>query len=386
MGDCEEPSESERNEVEDELGAIRKQVEGRPYEDLAGDIKSGDWFAKLLASALQTYAERATPEFFANKYPGLPTEAVVDRQVALAKRYAAIAGGLTATAYTGAVAATIGKRGDKSPWMLPAALTTFAVDLFYVTRLQLRLAYDMGVLYGKPWNLDDPEDMYELLTVAFGVKATEVTMSAVNKAAPELLRQGVKRIVSGGTLEALKGLPVIGQYILQRNVIKFGIPVVGIPLSAGMNYWTTATIAKAARQIFRDKAVAEEKANAFVDYAADDGLLVSVVWAATRADGVIRPEEVWLLTDMVRFAGQAEGLPDGQSDLGVDPDLKSLLARVASVEQDERDILFEAACFVVTFDRKVHRMEREFLDALAAATGTSWDPARLKDMVRDNRV
>lgn len=386
MGNCDEPNELERKDVQRELREIRDQVEGQRYEDLAADINSGEWFAKLLASALRTYAEKATPEFFANKYPGLPTEVVVDRQVALAKRYAGIAGGLTASAYTAAIVATIGKRGGKSPWMLPAALTTFAVDLLYVTRLQIRLAYDMGVLYGKPWNLDDPEDVYELLTVAFGVKATEVAMSAVNKAAPELVRQGIKRVVSGGTLKWLQGLPVIGQYILQRNVIKFGIPVVGIPLSAGMNYWTTGAIAKTARQIFRDKAVAEEQASMYADYSVDDALLVSVVWAATRADDVIKPEEMWLLTDMVRLAEEAEGLPAESRDLGFDVDVRSLFAKVARMEKDERDILFEAACFAVTFDRKVHKKEREFLDGLAAAADVSWDPERLKDMVRANKV
>lgn len=386
MGDCDEPNELERNDVQRELREIREEVEGQRYEDLAADINSGDWFAKLLASALRTYAEKATPEFFAKKYPGLPTEAVVDRQVALAKRYAGIEGGLTASAYTALIAKTIGERGGKSPWTVPAALTAFAVDLFYVTRLQLRLAYDMGVLYGKPWNMDDPEDVYELLTVAFGVKATEVAMSAVNKAAPELVRQGVKRIVSGGTLKWLQGLPVIGQYILQRNVIKFGIPLVGIPLSAGMNYWTTGAIAKAARQIFRDKAVAGEQAGRFVDYSVDDGLMVSVVWAATRADDVIKPEEMWLLTDMVRLAEEADGLPAEGQDLGFDVDVESLFAKVAGLEPDERDVLFDAACFAVTFDRKVHKKEREFLDALASAAGIGWDPERLKAMVRANKV
>ncbi len=386
MGDCDEPNELEREDVQRELREIREEVEGQRYEDLAADINSGDWFAKLLASALRTYAEKATPEFFAKKYPGLPTEAVVDRQVALAKRYAGIEGGLTASAYTALVAKTIGERGGKSPWTVPAALTTFAVDLFYVTRLQLRLAYDMGVLYGKPWNMDDPEDVYELLTVAFGVKATEVAMSAVNKAAPELVRQGIKRIVSGGTLKWLQGLPVIGQYILQRNVIKFGIPLVGIPLSAGMNYWTTGAIAKAARQIFRDKAVAGEQASRFADYSVDDALMVSVVWAATRADDVIKPEEMWLLTDMVRLAEEAEGLPAEGRDLGFDVDVESLFAKVAGLEPDERDILFEAACFAVTFDRKVHKKEREFLDGLSSAAGISWDPERLNALVRANKV
>ena len=128
MEDCNEPDEQERSVVEQELDAIREEIKGERFEDLTNDIKSGDWFAKLLRSALRTYSEKATPEFFANKYPGLPPDAVVDRQVALAQRYAAIEGGLTASAYTVAVASTIGTAGGASPLMAPAALAAFSVD------------------------------------------------------------------------------------------------------------------------------------------------------------------------------------------------------------------------------------------------------------------
>lgn len=386
MEGCDEPDEQERSVVEQELSAIREEINGERFQNLANDVKSGDWFAKLLASALRTYTEKATPEFFAKKYPGLPPDAVVDRQVALAQRYAGISGGLTASAYTAAVAATIGSQGGASPLMVPAAFTAITVDLFYLTKLQLRLAYDMGVLYGKPADIDDPEDLYDLLRVAFGVKATEVATSAINRAAPEVVRLGVKSAVKGATLESLKALPVIGKYLLQRNLIKVAIPVVGIPLSVGMNVWSTGAVAGTARQIYRDKALAGEKAREFVDYSADDGLLVSVVWAAIRADRVTTPEEMWLLKDMVRFADEAEGLDTDGGDLGVDLDVESLFAKSAALGQDERDTLFEAALLAVTFDRKVHKKEKEFLERFAAATGIEWDPGCLKTAIRNNKV
>ena len=101
---------------------------------------------------------------------------------------------------------------------------------------------------------------------------------------------------------------------------------------------------------------------------------------------MIKPEEMWLLTDMVRLAEEAEGLPAEGRDLGFDVDAESLFAKVAGLEPDERDILFEAACFAVTFDRKVHKKEREFLDGLSSAAGISWDPERLNALVRTNKV
>lgn len=386
MGDRIEPDEQERTAVEKELSAIREELGRERFEDLADGIKSGEWFAKLLASALRTYSAEATPEFFATKYPGLPMDAVIDRQIALAQRYAAIEGGLTASVYTAAVAASIGTAGGASPLMAPAALTAFSVDLYYLTKLQLRLAYDMGVLYGKPADIDDPEDLYELITIAFGVKAAEVFSSAASKVAPEAVRLGVKAAIKGTTLKSLQALPFVGRYLLQRNLIKVGIPLIGIPLSAGINYYSTGSVAGTARQIYRDKALAEEKAQSLVDYSRNDGLLVSLVWAAIRCDGKTAAEEMFLLKDMIRLADEDEGLDDESDTLGLDLDVESLFARAAALARDERDILFDAVLLAVAFDKKVHKKERDFLDKLAAATGVEFNPGRLDVIIQGCKV
>src|SRR5688572_25517996 len=129
-----------------------------PSVDLAGH----GWFARLLRRSLDAYARKVDAAYFAQKYPNLPRDAVADRRIALAQRYAALAGGVSATAYTLAVSATIGTAGGASPIGVPAAIGTFLVDLYYVTRLQLRLAYDLSVIYDHPVSLDDPEDLYDL--------------------------------------------------------------------------------------------------------------------------------------------------------------------------------------------------------------------------------
>mgnify|MGYP006961788251 CR=1 FL=1 len=77
------------------------------------DIKSGEWFTKLLHLALKKYRENVNAAYFLEKYPGLPPDAIVDRRIDLAQKYAALEGGSTAAAYTAAVAATI------APWCHP---------------------------------------------------------------------------------------------------------------------------------------------------------------------------------------------------------------------------------------------------------------------------
>lgn len=210
--------------------------------------------------------------------------------------------------------------------------------------------------------------------------------SAVNRAVPEVVRLGVRSAAKGPTLASLKALPLIGKHLLQRNMIKVAIPVVGIPLAVGLNVWSTGAVASTARQIYRDRALSDEKARRFVDCSVDDGFLVSVVWAAVRANRSTTPEEMLLLKDMVRFADETEGLDTARGDLGVDLDVESIFVRAAALRQEERDNLFEAALLAVTIDRKVHKQEREFLERLAAAINREWDPNCLRVMIRKTKV
>ena len=158
--------ESMKAEVSKELDELKDHAKQYSVDE----IKSGAWFVKLLNYALETYAKRVNADYFREKYPHLPADAVIDRRIALARRYASVEGALSAGVYSLAVAATIGTQGGASPVTIPAAALSFVADLFYTTRLQLHLAYDISVLYGKPVDLEDPEDLYDLVRVAFGVK------------------------------------------------------------------------------------------------------------------------------------------------------------------------------------------------------------------------
>jgi hypothetical protein len=82
-------------------------------------------------------------------------------------RYAA---GLSAGACSAAIAATLGSLGGASPATVPAAVATMMADVAFITRLQLRLAYDVAVLYRVPLDLSDPDDMWKLIRVAFTIK------------------------------------------------------------------------------------------------------------------------------------------------------------------------------------------------------------------------
>ena len=142
----------ERETVDRERAKLREFVASLSPDE----IRSGGWFTKLLSIALSTYTEKVDWQYFQDRYAGVPADAIVDQRIKMAARYAAIEGGLSASAYTATIAATIGSAGGASPATIPAATATVLVDLAYITQLQIRLAYDIAILYRVPIDTDEP--------------------------------------------------------------------------------------------------------------------------------------------------------------------------------------------------------------------------------------
>jgi len=143
---------ADREVVERERAELREFIKGlSPH-----DIKSGGWFTKLSAQALSSYTDKVDWQYFQERYEGVPADAIVDQRVKMAARYAALEGGLSAGAYSAAIAATLGSLGGASPATVPAAVATMMVDVAFITRLQLRLACDVAVLYRVPLTCPTP--------------------------------------------------------------------------------------------------------------------------------------------------------------------------------------------------------------------------------------
>jgi tellurite resistance protein len=385
MSTRDEDDKTLRETVTAELESLKRLTASFTAEQ----IKSGEWFAALLRYALETYAREANAEFFQRKYPGLPADAIAHRRIELAKRYAMIEGGLTASAYSAAIAATIGSAGGASPLTLPGAAASFTVDLFYCSRLQLRLAYDLAVIYGHPVDVDDPEDLYDVLRVAFGIKAGEMLRGALPRLAPEATRQGVKAVVSGSVLAILQALPVIGRYLLQRNIIKFAVPLVGIPLSMKLNHWQTGKVGESAKEIFRERSMIREVGDGIVEGTeVEASLLLRALWLVSMADGAVSEQEARLLRSVIETlsddGANAAALRHFQEM--VDLDRARFESDLRAAPADVRRKVFEIACSVAVVDRDLDAKEVEVLRRLGAICGELVDESRLKVWSKRGRV
>jgi len=355
----------EKEAVKQELENLKEHV----AEYTAQEIQSGEWFIKFLSYALNNYTEQIDAVYFQRKYPTLSMSSIVDHRIELAKKHAAIEAPLTPEVHSTAVAATIGSAGGSRRASIPKSVLSFIVDLFYTTQLQLRLAYDLSVLHKYPLDVEDPEDLFDLVKVAFGFKIGELIREAVIKAIPETVQQGVKETIKCSPLAWLKALPVVGLHLLQRNIIKFKIPFVSVPLATGVNSWSLESIAQVAQQIYGDRAAIDQKAQEFAKLKVDELLLLKTLWMIVRTNGKTSSEESWLLSGLTT---QLEQESEGQATVEefeeiIELNVENLLSDLRQLDPQEASEIFKAACYTAAVDHEFDDQEEALLLQVAAA-------------------
>jgi len=371
-----------KESIQSEINDIKDLAKNQSLDDL----KSGLWFTNFISYALKNYSEKVNAVYFQTKYPNVPVEGVVSNRIKIAKKYAAIGGGITGGAYAGVVAATIGSGGGASPLTIPAAITAFTVDLMYTTRLQLQLAYDLSILYNRKIDLNDPEDISDLINVAFGIKAAQKFTDAMSKTAPGFVRYGVKQIATGKSLQLLKSVPVIGKHLLQRNIIKFSIPVVSIALNSGINYFFTGKIANQAKKIYKSRAIIEEKSKDLSLLINDEFItFLEVVWLVVLVDGKVDRYEVDLmkdLTDLVLEKSEKD-IQDQVKVLSnrINISKDKVFEKVELLDNDTKEIIYQSACLTANIDGKLAKKELKLLEQLATVTGQTYDLKNIKEMI-----
>lgn len=367
-----EDAESERNAVEEERSKLREFIKGLSPDD----IKSGGWFVKLTARALGSYTEKVTWDYFAENYKGVPADIIVDQRIKMASRYAALEGGLSAGAYSAAVVATLGSLGGASPATVPAAVGTLMVDVAFVTQLQLRLAYDVAVLYRVPLDLSDPEDMWKLIRVSFTIKGGEATRGGVLKVVPAMVRPLIKRFYSRGVLNAARGLPFVGRFLLQRNVIKVGIPVVGVPLAVVVNRYSTLLAGRHAQVVFRNEARVIEVAERLTRHSQHPQLMLWVAWLVIMADKKIADDEAQLIRHLIRLVREQHDVFDEALAHTVEVDPEDVWQRLSHADGDVSELI-EVANRVAAVDGEMNSSEEEMISELQdrISERNKWDRA-----------
>ena len=181
--------------------------------------------------------------------------------------------------------------------------------------------------------------MWKLIRVAFTIKGGEAAREGVVKVVPLMMRPVIKRFYSGPVLAAAKGLPFVGKFLLQRNVIKIGIPLVGIPLAVVLNGYTTLLAGRRARAVFRNEARVIELAEGLSERSQHPQLTLWVAWLVIMADGKITDDEALFMRHLVRLVEDRHQVADEKLARLVDVDPAEVWRRLDAEPGDVSDLV-----------------------------------------------
>lgn len=241
------------------------------------------------------------------------------------------------------------------------------------------MAHDISVLYGVPININDPDDTWKLVRLAFGIKLSETANNALLKGLPAFIRPIVKQIFSGSTLAALKSLPVVGKHLLQRNIIKFAIPGITIPVTTAVNWWTTQAAGDFAKNMLRKEAKIIETSQRIVDRAENVEAVLAALWWIVNVDNTIQEEELLLLHHITVAAERdAKNGEEYQQYIEafkkqIEVDEEDLWERISRVSEAGAPRLYRASVIAAAVDGEISKEEHEQLKQLADRLGIEHD-------------
>ena len=149
----------------------------------------------------------------------------------------------------------------------------------------------------------------------------------------------------------------------QRNVIKAGIPVVGVPIAVVLNRYTTLLAGRHAQAVFRNEARVIELAEGLSKRSQHPQLMLWVAWLVIMADHKIADDEALLIRHLVRLARDQHQVVDRQLAHLVDIDPAEVWRRLDDEPGDLSDIL-DAASRVATVDGPVSTLEKAVISEL----------------------
>ena len=358
--------------------------------------QSRDWFSRFMMDALKLYTKNASTDYLVQKYPGLPKDIIAERYIAQQARAAALAGALSAAAVS---AAFVGSAALASSIVgvpglavtIPAGLAAFALETGYTIRLQMRTAYDLCNLYGLPVNPDDPEDVQEIFALGMGIKAGELTGSALQRLAPgvalqqtrTLMRTGIRRTAQNWVSKNLSRA-IARRYLAEKFLLTAVVPGISIILAASWNYYFTKGLGRAVRGRVRGRGMSIEHIHAIpIPIQARPELLLASALNIMGTDSRVSENELAAYKELAASLKKLhpDFVPGNLSSQWGDADY--WLAQVASVENGEtRKAVFAISETMTIVSGRADRKKVKRLRQVAKLVGTQVEEARLKVRAR----
>lgn len=129
-----------------------------------------------------------------------------------------------------------------------------------VTYNQLKLIYDLSVIYGNPINMDDPEEAFSVLLIAFGIRISDLLKGGakftIDKGGKLIVERTGKRVVLRKLQQII--LKTLGKKVTQgsiKSIIAKAPPVIGSIFGAitcgTIDYFSTKWVANRTLYYYR---------------------------------------------------------------------------------------------------------------------------------------
>lgn len=371
--------ETFKNQVTSEFEKAKQLARSLNFEE----VKSGEWFIHLLRKVIQTYDRNARATYFQQKYPGLPADEIADILTSVTVRYATIAGAIAGASATANQVAALSSAG------MTAALFVGSIgaEMLYLSQIQMRLVLDLSVVYDLQLDPEDPEDVLMIFGYALGVTPTEMLGKGIQVAAGAAAKGAVKKYISKGTLEAVKGFGKrLGFKILQRTIIKYAVPVASAAIGSSYNYATTQSVGRIAKAHLKNRGKVTDELRALVSRQITyDLAFPAAVMYIAQVDGQFSEKEKEFYKAMLSRMSFDEHTQAEFQKLTASEE--NVLDAVATIEDVEvRRCLMETLILMAIYDGELAEKEREFLAGVAERLNISLDIAELEQRAQDYQI
>ena len=374
---------SEEKVMEAEVSSELEEAKNFAKTLSPDDVKSGQWFVVLLQKVVQSYDRNARAEYFQQKYPGLPRDEIADKLTSITVRYATIAGGITGAAASAGQLTTLLSGGMSVAVMISA----IGAEMLYLSRIQMRLVLDMTVVYDMPLDPDDPEDILMIFGYALGVAPAEMLGKGVQVAAKGATEYIIKKYVSNTTrIAILNAGKKIGVKILQRTIIKYGVPVISTAVGSSYNYLATKSVGAIAKAHIKNRGQVTDELRILVSR--QNTYTIAFPAAAmymAQVDGEFSAKEKELYRALLsRMSFEAHTQTEFQKLIANEA---NILNAISEIEDDEvKKSLLEVMTLMALHDGELVEKEREFLLTTANHLNISLDIDQIEKRATDYRI
>lgn len=210
------------------------------------DFKNGLWFEKLLLKLFKEYSAKVSVDYFRKKYDTAQKDIIAKK---LIDSY---------IKYNTAIGLVLGGAGGL--WGLTTAVTTSLPEIALVTYNQLKMLYDLSVIYDNKLDINDPEELFVMLILSFNIKLNELFKEganfALNTTGKIFISMGGQRLILNTIQSSI--YQSLGKQIFKQSMAHIAsktLPLIGSIMGAATcavsDYLTTKGVARKGLYYFR---------------------------------------------------------------------------------------------------------------------------------------